>query len=72
MTKSPCKGCLDRTITCHTMCRRYQEWKSVHEKEVEQAKQAKKDNMTIRDISDIALRRYWKSLRYHRSKQNKR
>lgn len=71
MTKSPCKGCLDRTITCHTVCRRYQAWKDVHAEEVERARQAKKDNVTIRDISDIALRRYWKSLRYHRSKQNK-
>lgn len=25
--KCPCKGCADRTITCHSVCRRYAEWK---------------------------------------------
>lgn len=25
--KCPCKGCEDRTITCHGVCKRYQEWK---------------------------------------------
>ena len=25
--KCPCKGCADRTVTCHGVCRRYQEWK---------------------------------------------
>ena len=25
--KCPCKGCTDRTITCHSVCRRYAEWK---------------------------------------------
>ena len=24
---SPCKNCLDRTLTCHGVCRRYQDWK---------------------------------------------
>lgn len=24
----PCKGCEDRTITCHGVCKRYQEWKA--------------------------------------------
>lgn len=23
----PCKGCEDRTITCHGVCRHYQEWR---------------------------------------------
>lgn len=31
----PCKGCQDRTITCHGGCKRYQEWKSEHEKKQE-------------------------------------
>lgn len=25
--KFPCKGCTDRTITCHGVCKRYKEWK---------------------------------------------
>ena len=30
--KTPCNGCTDRTITCHGVCRRYQEWKEEQEK----------------------------------------
>ena len=33
--KCPCKGCTDRTITCHGVCRLYQEWKEQAEKEAE-------------------------------------
>ena len=25
--KCPCKGCTDRTVTCHGVCKRYQKWK---------------------------------------------
>ena len=28
----PCKGCADRTVTCHGVCRRYQEWKEENNK----------------------------------------
>lgn len=27
MTRCPCRGCADRTLTCHGVCARYQEWK---------------------------------------------
>ena len=33
--KCPCRGCTDRTITCHGVCKRYQEWKKEHEDEKE-------------------------------------
>lgn len=71
MTKSPCKDCFDRTITCHTVCRRYQEWKTIHAEEVERARQAKENNSTSRTISDTSLRKYWQSLRYSRVKRDK-
>jgi hypothetical protein len=29
--KCPCKGCTDRTVTCHGVCKRYEEWKKEHE-----------------------------------------
>ena len=29
--KCPCKGCTDRTIVCHSLCRRYTEWKEERE-----------------------------------------
>ena len=28
----PCKGCTDRTITCHSVCKRYDDWKIEHKK----------------------------------------
>ena len=31
--KCPCRGCTDRTITCHGVCRRYQDWKKQDEAE---------------------------------------
>ena len=32
MMKNPCHECTDRTITCHGVCRRYEEWKKENEK----------------------------------------
>ena len=29
--KCPCRGCDRRTITCHSVCRQYQEWKIYNE-----------------------------------------
>lgn len=29
--KCPCKGCENRTITCHGVCRKYEEWKIYNE-----------------------------------------
>ena len=31
--KCPCRGCEDRTMTCHGVCQRYQDWKQNHEDE---------------------------------------
>ena len=36
---SPCKGCTDRTLTCHGFCKRYQAWKEEHEAEMEWTRQ---------------------------------
>ena len=30
----PCKGCTDRTLTCHGFCQRYKEWKAEHAAEM--------------------------------------
>ena len=29
--KNPCHGCTRRTITCHGVCRQYDEWKKFNE-----------------------------------------
>ena len=39
----PCKGCADRTVTCHGVCRSYQEWKKEHEEK----KQWLRDQMPV-------------------------
>ena len=31
--KCPCRGCTDRTITCHGVCARYKEWQKYNEDE---------------------------------------
>ena len=61
MTKCPCKGCENRTVTCHSVCRRYEDWK------IERA--AEKDytrdqNMIV--LSESAVRRHWRNLKYPR------
>ena len=33
--RCPCRGCPDRTITCHGFCERYRDWREVFEKEKE-------------------------------------
>lgn len=46
----PCKGCADRTVTCHGVCRRYQEWK----KEDAEVKKWLRDQIPM--INENALR----------------
>lgn len=31
--KCPCQGCKHRTITCHGVCKKYQDWKKEDEKQ---------------------------------------
>lgn len=56
--KCPCKGCTDRTITCHSVCSKYEEWK-IYDRAV-------KDDLKEKGamyISDHSLREYWNNLR---------
>ena len=29
--RCPCRGCTDRTVTCHSVCQRYKEWKKYND-----------------------------------------
>ena len=49
MKLGPCKGCTDRTITCHVVCTRYQEWK----KELEETKQWLNDQKPVTTIHNV-------------------
>lgn len=66
MKVSPCKDCLDRTLTCHSVCRRYEDWK------IENA--ARQDWLREQnsvEISDSVIRRNWKRKRYCRQQKSK-
>ena len=41
--KCPCKGCPDRTITCHGVCKKYHDWK----KDLEERKEWLNKNKNI-------------------------
>lgn len=57
--KCPCKGCTDRTVTCHAMCERFEAWKKG--REAVNAARAR-ENRDL--ISRKGLRRIWKGMRY--------
>ena len=65
--KCPCKGCTDRTLTCHSVCRRYEDWK------IERA--AIKDytrEMNREFVSDAVIRRHWRNLKSRRHSAGER
>ena len=63
--KCPCKGCTERTLTCHGVCHRYEDWKieraAINDYNREQNKVY---------ISEPSIRKYWKNMRFgrHRGK----
>ena len=59
----PCKDCDHRTITCHSVCRDYQQWTEEHAKEVAQ-RRIETEN---RQLSRENARRFWKNLKRGRS-----
>ena len=63
--KCPCKGCEKRTLTCHGVCRQYEDWK------IERAAindYNREQNAVY--LSESSLRKYWKNQRFgrHRGK----
>lgn len=67
MIKGPCKDCENRTITCHVVCRRYQDWKKEHEAAMEDLRRRKE-----RPISTESLRKHWINLRYINRQRTKK
>jgi hypothetical protein len=62
----PGKGCDRRTLTCHGVCRKYEEWK------IERA--AIKDwirEKNMLEVSDTVIRKYWKNIKYRRRRGTK-
>ena len=61
--KCPCKGCTDRTITCHGVCRLYQEWKEQAEKEAEWLR----DQLPV--TSEHILKQHFRKLKTAKSRK---
>lgn len=57
MTKCPCQACTDRHFNCHTMCRRYKDWK----KENDDTKAWLKDQRPC--ASDRTFQAYYEKIR---------
>ena len=57
----PCKGCEDRTVTCHGVCKRYKDWKAAEEElrleRLDVKKQEPQYNNNIK-------KRMWKKMRW--------
>ena len=49
MSDCPCRGCADRTLTCHVVCRRYGSWKEEHER----MRESRTETGTIREAQPI-------------------
>ena len=49
----PCKGCFDRTVTCHGFCQKYKQWRAEQDEENrkrEEAKQKENDSYNTRAV----------------------
>ena len=57
---TPCKDCFDRTITCHSVCRRYQDWKKEHEEQMA-ARRAEREKYST--LSEHSKRKSWANKR---------
>ena len=62
-SKCPCKDCERRTMTCHGVCREYQDWK----KEVEARNAIRNaDRKRFDTMSESKKKAIWRKLRYDR------
>ena len=61
--KNPCKGCTDRTVTCHGVCKRYQDWKA----ELEKTKQWLRDQAPV--TSQAGLKKHNENLKHGKSRK---
>lgn len=59
----PCKDCDRRTVTCHGMCREYQDWKKEEEKK-KAAREAERKRFDT--MSSAKKKAIWKKMRYNR------
>ena len=65
----PCKGCHDRTVTCHGVCEKFAEWKSV-QAEAQARRQEEKEKLPGIDMTQ--MRKYWRNLSFRKRRYIKR
>ena len=61
--KCPCKGCGKRTLTCHGVCREYEDYKI--ERAAINDYNRERNQVTV---SDYSIRRYWLNRRLSKRK----
>ena len=60
INKCPCRDCHDRTMTCHMVCRWYQDWKAMNE---EQKTDEQAEREFLRPLPRKSLKAWWKKLK---------
>ena len=64
MTKAPCgQNCQERKVGCHSTCPRYEEWKIIHQAELDQAREIKRGLYSC-TVSERSIRKGWQNKRY--------
>lgn len=58
MYNSPCKGCADRKVGCHSTCRDYAEYKINHEWELDQIRRKKDKDSVLQEYISKRCQRY--------------
>lgn len=58
MPASPCKGCEERQLHCHSGCERYREYRSQLEKNKAEQHAKVEENAFMYDIKKSVARRY--------------
>ena len=56
-SKCPCYGCNDRSITCHSECEKYIDWKTEHDAERERIRQERELNRDFTYYKDYAIQK---------------
>jgi hypothetical protein len=56
--KCPCKGCDRRTLTCHGVCKGYQDWKKYNTEKMDWLRQ-----QNARPVSDSVVKMGWKNMK---------
>lgn len=63
----PCKDCSDRSPTCHSECKRYIDWKNIHNEEQQRLRDIKYTDNDFYSAKQYAMKR---SIKNHRSRKS--